>query len=110
VLLLDEPGAHLDLHHQVGLYQCLETLNRDTGLTIIIVSHDWNLPAQFCSSALLLSEGKVVANGSLEEVIDEDRIESVYGTPVRVGRDDETGRLFVIPRGRRSVEERGEDV
>jgi len=102
VLLLDEAGAHLDLHHQVQLYRCLEMLNRQTGLTIVMVSHDWNLPAQFCSSALLLSGGKVTAQGSLEDVIDEERIESVYGTPVRVGRDDETGHLFVIPKGRRA--------
>ena len=54
VLLLDEPTSFLDLRHQVGIYDLLRSIQRDKGTTIVAITHDINLAAQYCDRALLL--------------------------------------------------------
>jgi iron complex transport system ATP-binding protein len=92
LLILDEPTAHLDLRYQVETAELLRRLNRDCGVTIILVSHDLNLAAELSDRLLLISEGRVRMIGAPERVIDEEVLESVYGCPVRVGRNPESGR------------------
>jgi len=54
ILLLDEPTSFLDLKHQVGIYDLLKSIQRANGRTIIAITHDINLAAQYCDQALLL--------------------------------------------------------
>jgi len=54
ILLLDEPTSFLDLKHQVGIYDLLRSIQRDKGTTIVAITHDINLAAQYCDLALLL--------------------------------------------------------
>lgn len=56
VLLLDEPTSHLDLKHQIGIFDLLRQLQRDEGKTIVVVSHDLNLIQHYADCFLLLSE------------------------------------------------------
>lgn len=78
ILLLDEPTSHLDLKHQVEIFDLLHTLNREKGLTILCVTHDINVAATYCQEILLLHEGRIVASGTPETVITSDRIRDVY--------------------------------
>ncbi len=54
ILLLDEPTSFLDFRHQVRIYDLLRSIQRDKGTTIVAVTHDINLAAQYCDEALLL--------------------------------------------------------
>lgn len=54
ILLLDEPTSFLDFKHQVKIYDLLKSIQRDKGTTIVAVTHDINLAAQYCDEALLL--------------------------------------------------------
>jgi len=54
ILLLDEPTSFLDLKHQVAIYDLLKSVQRERGRTIIAITHDINLAAQYCDQALLL--------------------------------------------------------
>jgi len=54
ILLLDEPTSFLDLKHQVGIYDLLKSIQHAKGRTIIAITHDLNLAAQYCDQALLL--------------------------------------------------------
>jgi len=54
ILLLDEPTSFLDLRHQVGIYDLLKSIQQAKGRTIIAITHDLNLAAQYCDQALLL--------------------------------------------------------
>ncbi len=54
ILLLDEPTSFLDFKHQVGIYDLLKRIQRDKGRTVVAVTHDINLAAQYCDEALLL--------------------------------------------------------
>lgn len=91
VLLLDEPTAFLDLHHQLDVARIIRRVNRDRGLTVVLVSHDLNLASQSCDRVLLLQEGKLVAAGTPEEVISGERLEPVYGCRVLVDHHPQSG-------------------
>lgn len=54
ILLLDEPTSFLDLKHQVAIYDLLKSIQHDKGRTIVAITHDINLAAQYCDLALLL--------------------------------------------------------
>ena len=91
VLLLDEPTAFLDLHHQLEIARIIRRLNRERGLTVVLVSHDLNLASQYCDRLLLLREGEIVTMGSPEEVIARKSLERVYGCSVLVDRHPQSG-------------------
>jgi iron complex transport system ATP-binding protein len=91
VLLLDEPTAFLDLHHQLDIARILRRLNRERGLTVILVSHDLNLASQYCDRLMLLHHGHIVEVGSPRDVLRPDLLESVYGCQVLVDRHPQSG-------------------
>jgi len=91
VLLLDEPTAFLDLHHQLDIARILRRLNRERGLTVILVSHDLNLASQYCDQLMLLQHGHIVEVGSPREVLRPDLLESVYGCQVLVDSHPQSG-------------------
>ncbi len=86
VLLLDEPTVFLDLGHQREVFELLARLNREQGLTVICISHDLNLAAEYCPRLAVLAEGRVYAEGPPEAVVTEESVASVYHAPVRVDR------------------------
>ncbi len=90
LILFDEPTANLDIRHQVIFYDLMTTLNIESGITVITVSHDINLASEFCKNILLLSQGRVFALGKPDEVITKANMEAVYQTPVLVDQNPET--------------------
>jgi len=95
VLLLDEPTAHLDINHQIEILDLARRLTTERGLATIVVLHDLNLASQYCDQLVLVSQGKVVAEGRPHEVVTEARIRVAYGTDVHVRRHPTTGRPYV---------------
>lgn len=91
ILLLDEPTAFLDLHHQLEIARIIRRLNRERGLTVVLVSHDLNLASQYCDRVLLLREGEIVTMGSPAEVVAKEPLERVYGCPVLVDQHPQSG-------------------
>jgi len=91
ILLLDEPTAFLDLHHQLDIARIIKRLNRDRGLTVVLVSHDLNLASQYCDQVLLLKHGRLAAMGSPQTVIKPEVIEAVYGCSVLVDQHPQSG-------------------
>ena len=103
VILLDEPTASLDIHHQIDFLDLILTLNRERGLTIVMVSHDMNTASEFCDRLILLQKGRVYKTGSPGEVITKENIESVYGCEVWVDRHPVSGmpRVSLMKKGDR---------
>jgi len=80
VLLLDEPLAHLDPKHQVGLLSLIRRLSTD-GLTILWSVHDLNMARQ-ADRVALLAKGKLLACGPPSEVLTVPLLEQAYETPL----------------------------
>jgi iron complex transport system ATP-binding protein len=95
VLVLDEPTAHLDLRHQVECVGLLRRLNRESGLGIMLVSHDLNMAAEICDRLLLLDGGAAVGVGTPKVVLTEATLEAVYGCHIAVDTHSGMGRPTV---------------
>ena len=96
LLLLDEPTAHLDITHQVGVLDLIKRLNRQYGLTVIIVLHDLNLASEYCDRLVLMDQGQIEKTGRPEEVLTYSNIEKVYKTVVVVEINPISGKPFVL--------------
>jgi len=84
VLLLDEPVVHLDISHQVEILGLIKRLNRESQLTVLATMHDLNLAALYFDRLVLLDGGRVVSEGTPEQVLREERIQRVFGAAVKV--------------------------
>ena len=101
VILLDEPTANLDIHHQIEFLDLILALNREKGLTILMASHDLNLASEFCDRLILLQNGGIFKMGSPQEVITREHIEKVYGCGVWVDQNPVSGmpRITLLKKG-----------
>ena len=97
ILLLDEPTSHLDITHQIKILDLIKRLNRELKLTVIMVIHDLNMAAEYCSRLLMVKDGIVYKEGEPHEVLTYSDIENVYSTVVLVEKNPITKRPFVIP-------------
>jgi len=95
LLVLDEPTAHLDLRYQAECVGLLRRLNRQTDLTVILVSHDLNLAAEVCDRLLLLSAGTVARLGAPQDVLEEATLEAAFGCRVVVDKHPASRRPTV---------------
>ncbi|MDY6146599.1 MAG: ABC transporter ATP-binding protein [Peptoniphilaceae bacterium] len=68
LLILDEPTAGQDYRHYTEIMEFLRSLNR-RGTTIVMVTHDMHLMLEYTTHAIVLSDGKVVADRSCVEVL-----------------------------------------
>lgn len=68
-LLLDEPLANLDPRHQFQFMEMLEQLVRSARVGVLMVVHDLNIAARYCTRLVLLGKGKVIAQGLPSEVL-----------------------------------------
>ena len=96
LLLLDEPTAHLDITHQVGVLDLIKKLNRNFGLTVIMVLHDLNLASLYCDRLILLHNGFIHKEGSPQEVLTYQTIEEVYKTVVVVKEDPISSKPYIF--------------
>jgi iron complex transport system ATP-binding protein len=79
LLLLDEPTSFLDMKHQVGIYDLLKKMQIEKQKTIVSVTHDINLAAQYSDMVLLLSADGSYNFGPTREILATEQIERVFG-------------------------------
>jgi len=83
LILLDEPANHLDLKHQIALLDYLKSWVKENDTSLIGVFHDLNLARYFGDTALLMDEGNLAACGSIEEMLDSEIPQKVFGIDIR---------------------------
>lgn len=98
ILLLDEPTAHLDLHHAWDLMALVSRLHRERRLTVVLSSHDLNLAGAFCSELLLLERGRVRCWDAPDVVLRSDLLSEVYGYPLDIVSVGCAEQRWVVPR------------
>ena len=97
VMLLDEPGAFLDVRHQLDLYELLASEARDRALACLIVMHDLNVAAQYADRIVLMKDGRVVAAGTVDEVMTWKTLKETFDADLYCGVNDLTGARFFLP-------------
>ncbi|ALJ22141.1 heme ABC transporter ATP-binding protein [Microbacterium sp. No. 7] len=97
IVMLDEPTAALDLRHQEDVLRIAREL-AGRGRAVIVVLHDLSLAAAYADEVAIIDRGRLEVRGDPHRVMTQERIERVYGTPVRIVPDPDTGRPMVLPR------------
>ena len=99
LFLLDEPTSDLDLKNQIQVMKKLKSLVSDTDSpkSALIAIHDINIAARFSDRIILLSDGKIVADGTPSEVLTSENIAEVFDVTSEISQPsvDEPLRVFV---------------
>lgn len=69
VLFLDEPTTYLDICHQLEVMQLLAKLNKELGLTVVMVVHELNHAIQYADEVVVIKAGSLVTTGAPKEII-----------------------------------------
>jgi iron complex transport system ATP-binding protein len=98
LLLLDEPTSHLDITHQVQILNLIQRLNKENGLSVLMIIHDLNLASEYCDYLIMMDKGKIHTQGIPELVLNYENIEKVYNTVVITQKNPLSGKpaIFLV--------------
>jgi len=88
LLLLDEPAAGVDFQYEEELYELLARLNRERGVTILLVSHELSVVSKHAHHVLCLKDGRIQCQGPPSEVLTGETLEQTFGTKKSVYTHD----------------------
>jgi len=97
VLILDEPGAFVDVKHQLDIYELLVSEVKVRNLACLVVMHDLNIASQFADRVVLMKEGTIVASGTIDEVMTWRTLKETFDSDLYCGVNDLTGTRFFLP-------------
>ena len=83
VLLCDEATSALDPNTTNSILDLIKEINHKLGITVIVITHQMNVIERICNKVAILENGKVVENGTVEEIFSEPK--------------SEAGKLLVYP-------------
>jgi iron complex transport system ATP-binding protein len=97
VLLLDEPTTFLDYRHQAEVRGLLARANRQSGLTIVAVTHDANIAALESHHIIGLRDGAVVFCGTPAELMQPEVLQTIYGTSLLLVDHPQAPLPMIVP-------------
>ena len=95
LLFLDEPTTYLDIRYQLDILRLIRRLNREFGITIVMVLHDINQSLYYSDEIVAIKDGRVAAQGLPEAVITSETVRAVYGVDLSISHLD--GKPFILP-------------
>ena len=81
IILLDEPTAHLDMHHTIKIFKLLKKLSKETNKTIITTTHEVNLAINSADQLILLTDKEVVA-GNKKVLIEGNSFDHLFSSEI----------------------------
>ena len=95
VLFLDEPTTYLDVRYQLQILKLIQKLNREYGITIVMVLHDINRARYDSGEIVAMMVGKIIAQGVPACIFTGELVKEVYDVDLTIQSVD--GKPFVIP-------------
>ena len=95
ILLLDEPTSALDPHHQIAVMEAVRERAEEEGMVVVAVLHDLNLALRWADTAIMLSQGEILAAGPPDHAVTAGNLAAAYRVSARVERCSQ-GRLHVL--------------
>ncbi|OLN23915.1 iron ABC transporter ATP-binding protein [Domibacillus antri] len=83
-ILLDEPLNNLDMKHSVQIMKVLRRLADELGKTVLIVIHDINFASVYSDYIVALKDGKIEAQGTVNEIITSLTLKQIYGMDMSI--------------------------
>ena len=95
-MLLDEPTSALDIAHQVEVLSLVRKLGRELDMGVIVVLHDINMAATYCDHLVALHSGELLTEGSPEQLMNQDTLESIYGISMSIMEHPHNGARVAV--------------
>lgn len=83
-LFLDEPTTYLDIRYQVQIMELVKRLNKEYGMTIVMVLHDINQAIAYSDEILCMKQGKILFTGTPNEVVTKENMRELYDIDMEV--------------------------
>ncbi len=96
ILLLDEPTTYLDIKYQIDILSLVRRINKDLGITIVMVLHDIMQAINYSDEVIGMSNGRIVFQGKPEDVLNDTIISDLYGTKLIM--DKFRDNVVVLPK------------
>jgi len=96
LILLDEPNTHLDLKHQISVFNLLAELNKTSQTTVIAVSHDLNLAGNFSRRIVIMNEGMIHSDDSTEKILTEENIRDLFQVNSKIISSDSGRQINIL--------------
>ena len=97
ILILDEPTTYLDVSYQVEVLELVKKLNKELGITIIMVLHDLNLAARYSDLLIAIKKGELYACGKPSEIVNEKYLKELFEIEASVYTDSIHDCPYFIP-------------
>jgi len=96
ILLLDEPTTYLDIAHQLDVMELVLQLNREFGMTVLMVLHDINQAAQYSDRLVVMKNGQIHYDGIPQCVLCQEMFRSVFKIDAAIHQQN--GTMFFTPK------------
>ena len=93
--MLDEPNAHLDIKHQISVFELFKKFNSERGIGIVAVSHDLNLAGNYSQRTVLIKDGRIFKDGKNKEILTEENIKSVFEVNVDTKINNDSVSVYI---------------
>ena len=90
ILLLDEPTTYLDISHQLEIMELISKLNKEEGITIVMVLHDMNHAARYSDELVVIKDKKIFKKGDPWEILQSNVLKDVFRVEAEIMQDTET--------------------
>ena len=88
LLVLDEPTTYLDINHQLEIMELLKRLNKEQGLTVLMVLHDLTQAVQYSDYMAVIKAGQLIAAGDTKDITSDALFKEVFSVDVQVDNFD----------------------
>ena len=83
LLLLDEPAAGIDFKSQQKFYDLIADLNRTSGVTVLLVSHELSMVNRHAHHVLCLTDGKILCEGPPQSILTPENLAKTFGADMQ---------------------------
>jgi iron complex transport system ATP-binding protein len=95
LMLLDEPTSHLDFRNQHKVLEMVRRIATDKGLTVLMTLHDPNLASVFADHVIMLKNGRIVADGEPDDILNEQTLGLLYDVTVGIVENEERRLAYI---------------
>jgi iron complex transport system ATP-binding protein len=100
LILMDEPTTYLDYAHQVETMDVMARVNRERGVTMMVVTHDVNLAMGMTGSVVAMSGGRVEWSGEAPALLEPGLLDGIFGVAFRQYKPEDGGLPVLAPERR----------
>lgn len=98
ILILDEPTTYLDISYQMEVLELVKELNKDLGITVVMVLHDLNQAVRYSDRIMVINNGNLCNLGEPEKILSKDMLREIFRIDADIYTDEVNKCPYFIPK------------